>query len=420
MTIPRNPAPDVRTAIYFFASGNGANTAWLAQALQQSGRVVPVALDKSILDERIAALNPQAVFLDFSNGQPADIAAIHDHLAREWPLLPMVGTGSSAEPGTVLTALRTGVDDFVEIGASAPDVSAMLNALLERRRTQHANTRGQTVALLGARAGLGTTTLATNLALLLQEQVTRMTVGLAGHAQRGVALLDLGLPARDGLMYLDTQSGFSFVDGIHSIRRLDLTLVQTALARHVSGAAVLPLPSSLAQMREVSHADAAALVKRLGDFFDFQVADLGGFSNPDFIAHAVQEADKIWVVCDQSIGAIVSTASLLRDLRARGVELARMALVVNQMDAGVSLTARDIATRLELPLEHVLPARRAALLSAANRGEVLARVARNDPYVQAVLAMARAVHSENAGSASLPAQGSRWSAFKAQLSGKRR
>ena len=420
MTISRNPAPDARTAIYFFASSNGANTAWLAQALQASGKVVPVTLDKSVLDERIAALNPQAVFLDFANGQSADISAVHDHLAREWPLLPIVGAGSAADPGIMLSALRAGVDDFVDIGASAQDVSATLVALLERRTMQHANTRGRTVALLGARAGIGVTTLATNLALLLQELVSRTTAGLAAHAQRGVALLDLGLPARDGLMYLDTQSSFNFVDGVQSIRRLDLTLVQTALAHHVSGTVVLPLPHSLSQMREISHADSAALVKRLGDFFEFQIADLGGFSTLDFIANAVQEADKIWVVCDQSIGAIVSTATLLRDLQARGLEAGRFALVVNQMDAGVSLTAKDIAARLGLPLQHVLPARRAALLSAANRGEVLARANRNDSYAQAVLAMAKALHSEYSTSANLQvAPSSRWSQLTAHFTGKR-
>lgn len=418
MNTPRNPALGYGTETYLFASNSGANVTWLLHALQRGGTVVPVTLNAEMLDERIAALNPQAVLLDFSKEQAASAAEVHRLLKRDWPSLPILGTGSATEPSTMLTALRAGVDDFLDMAAPAQDVASTLRALLERRNAQQASARGRTIALLGARAGLGVTTLATNLALILHDLVTRASTSPVSQPHRGVALLDLGLPARDGLLYLDTQSSFSFVDGVHNLRRLDQTLVQTALAHHTSGTAVLPLPSSLAQVREISHADSVALIKRLGDFFDFQITDLGGFSTIDFIAQTAQEADKTWVVCDQSIGAIVSTAGLLRDLQARGMELQRFALVVNKLDQGVGLTARDIATRLGLPLAHVLPMRRTALLSAANRGEVLSRVARNDPYVQAVLGMAKGLHREYGDTAKSPMQELSWSAFMTQLTDK--
>ncbi len=198
--------------------------------------------------------------------------------------------------------------------------------------------------------------MATSLALTLNDQLAQASARPQGRASRqGVALLDLGLPARDGLLYLDTQSGFSFVDGVRNLRRLDQTLLHTALAHHTSGVAVLPLPASLTQVREISHADSVALIKRLADFFDFQIADLGGFSTIDCMAQTVREAQRNWVVCDQSIGGIVSTANMLKELRARGVETEHFSLVVNKFDNHVGLSAKDIAERLELPLQHVLP-----------------------------------------------------------------
>lgn len=74
---------------------------------------------------------------------------------------------------------------------------------------------------------MGVTTLATHLAVMLQEMqahdlsdATPQTASKtfwscqlpqddAAHA----ALLDLGLPARDGLLYLSVAGDFSFVDG---------------------------------------------------------------------------------------------------------------------------------------------------------------------------------------------------------------
>jgi len=407
---------------FILASGSGSNISWLVQALQRTGIVVAANLTTTSLDERIGTLAPQAVFLDFSNGQADAATEAFRHVRRDWPTLPILGLGSSAEPSEMLGALRAGVDDFIDVAAPSLNVETTVVGLLARRTAQLAGTRGRTLAVLGARGGLGVTTLATNLTLLLQDAFKRQlpdhSVGHGANG-RGVALLDLGLPARDGLLYLDTQSTFSFVDGVHNLRRLDQTLVHTAFARHSSGAVVLPLPSSLAQVREISHADSAALIRRMTNFFDFQIADLGGFSTVDFIAQTVQEADKTWIVCDQSIGAIVSTANLLRELQARGLEPQRLGLVVNKFDPGVGLSARDIAARLQLSLMHVLPMRRTALLGAASRGEMLTRVARNDPYVVAVSGMVRALQREFAPIPDrVSAVESPWSAFMAQLTGK--
>jgi pilus assembly protein CpaE len=419
MNAPRDSIPEAGAETYLFASSNGSHITWLTDALGRLGSVVVLSPDTRSIDERIALLGPVAVFIDFSPDQIAEASQLHQRLKRDWPALPVLATGTSVQPAAMLAALRAGVDDFVDVAAAPADAVSTLRALLERRSSLHGGTRGSTLALLGARAGLGVTTLATSLALMLNAQLAQAPARPQARTQRhGVALLDLGLPARDGLLYLDTQSGFSFVDGVRNLRRLDQTLLHTALAHHTSGVAVLPLPASLSQVREISHADSVALIKRLADFFDFQIADLGGFSTIDFIAQTSREAQQSWVVCDQSIGAIVSTANLLKELRARGVETERLSLVVNKFDSHVGLSAKDIAERLELPLLHVLPARSAPLLAAASRGEMLVRIARGDPYSQAVTGLARSLHQEYmSASGQPPAKDQRWVALMSQLTG---
>lgn len=424
MNAPRDRFPDAGTATYVFVCADPARVAWMTDALAGQGVVVPLRAGAGIA-ERIGMLSPQAVLIDFGGGGADDAAALLQQLRQDWPALPVAAAGLATDPAATLGALRAGVDDFIDLAGAPEDAQVTLRALMQRRAATQRSVRGSTLALLGARAGVGTTTLATSLALLLQEQL-----GGPGAAQRsatatqrrGVALLDLGLPARDVLLYLDTPSEFSFVDGVRNLRRIDPTLLQTALAHHDSGVALLPLPASLAQVREISHADSAQLIRRLADFFDLQVADLGGFSSVDFIAQTAREADRVWVVCDQSIGAIVSTAALLKDLKAKGVDLRGFALVVNKFDSHVELSAREIAARLELPLAHVVPARAAALNAAASRGEMLVRTARSDAYTQAVAAMARSLRESLPGSSlgtSAPrgatASPARWRALGKQI-----
>lgn len=425
MNAPRDRFPDAGTATYVFVCADPARVAWMTDALAGQGVVVPLRAGAGI-EERIGMLAPQAVLIDFGGGGADDAAALLQRLRQDWPALPVAAAGLATDPAATLGALRAGVDDFIDLAGAAEDAQATLRALMQRRAATQRTVRGGTIALLGARAGVGTTTLATSLALLLQEQLGgppgAAPRNAAATQRRGVALLDLGLPARDALLYLDTPSEFSFVDGVRNLRRIDPTLLQTALAHHDSGVALLPLPTSLAQVREISHADSAQLIRRLADFFDLQVADLGGFSSVDFIAQTAREADHVWVVCDQSIGAIVSTAALLKDLKAKGVDLQGFALVVNKFDSHVELSAREIAARLELPLAHVVPARAATLNAAASRGEMLVRTARSDAYTQAVAAMARSLRESLPGGGpganaprSAAASPARWRALGKQI-----
>lgn len=419
MNAPRDNLPETGAETYLFASPNSSHITWLTDALGQLGAVVILPAEAKSIDERIAMLSPAAVFLDFSGDHAAAAGELHQRLKREWPTLPVLATGVSAEPASMLAALRAGVDDFVDMSAPPTDAINTLRKLLDRQSSLQSRTRGCTLALLGARPGIGVTTLAASLSLMLNDQLSQAAApSHSRNTRRGVALLDLGLPARDGLLYLDTQSGFSFVDGVRNLRRLDQTLLHTALAHHTSGVAVLPLPASLAQVREISHADSVALIKRLGDFYDFQIADLGGFSTLDFVAQTVKAAQRSWVVCDQSIGAIVSTANMLKELRTRGVETDRLSLVVNKFDSHVGLPAKDIAERLELPLHHVLPARSTQLLAAASRGEMLVRTARNDAYSQAVAGLARGLSQEYTSEAGQPpAKEPSWVARMSQIAG---
>ncbi len=130
-------------------------------------------------------------------------------------------------------------------------------------------------------------------------------------AERSTALLDLGIPAADSTLLLDTQSEFNFADAVRNLRRFDQTFVHTAFGRHRSGLAVTTLPQDLSQMREVSYASAVNLLNRLRTFFDHQIVDLGGFTNLEFIAQVMRGADNVWLVCDPNVASAVSAVDLL-------------------------------------------------------------------------------------------------------------
>ncbi|VWD16273.1 fimbrial protein [Burkholderia contaminans] len=362
------------TDLFVCASSLAEHVQWLSQSLVSAGAVEGAPLEGAALSQRIGVLNPALVFIDFS-GDCAAASTVVAAVRLSHPGVPVVALGSLAQPEGALAALRAGVRDFVDFSAPAEEALRITRVLLDNVG-EPANRHGKVAALLGARAGMGVSTLAANLSVLMQKRPAD-----PAHA---AALLDLGLPAGDGALFLNTRCEFHFVEAVRNLRRIDRTFVTTALARHASGVALTTLPPNLADLREVATASCAALLNRLRAFFDHQIVDLGGFPNREFIAQVVNLADETWLVCDQGVASVVSAIEMLDGLRDAGAATERIRLVVNQFDAELGLMPAQIAERLDLSLLATLPSRRVSIGHAANQGKLIAEVAERDPYVRAL------------------------------------
>ncbi|WP_241781191.1 AAA family ATPase [Comamonas thiooxydans] len=387
---------------------------WLASALGSDAEVIPVAGDLAALHTAISAPGLGVVVVDFSAPMTEAAIVLVSDLRVIFPGVVIMGAGSAVEPMSMRAALRCGVAEFIDWDASESEASVAIRHQMHVRSQLPAavaleqETKGFSLPLLGARVGMGVTTLATHLAVMFQEMhaydvrgaknkkqlarpfgASQLPLDESAHA----VLLDLGLPARDGLLYLGIAGDFSFVDAVQNTRRLDATLIESAFAKHSTGTVTLAWPSDLGMLREVSPAAAAGVVNTLKSLLGVQVIDLGGMVQADFLAPLLRESGQGWVVCDQSLGGIVSTAQMLKELDAKGVNRSTLKLVLNRFNAQAGLPAKEVAQRLGLELLHVVPDRSTVLLNAASCGQLLSQSLRGDPYVTCVRSMARALLS---------------------------
>ena len=389
---------------------------WLAGALGNAAQVIPVAHDVGQLHAHIEGPDLGLVVVDFS--APATDASVElvTELRNTCPGVLVIGAGAAAEPTSMRAALRCGVAEFIDWYASEAEARAVIEQQLQATATARPS-QSVTAAvepeqshvmlpLLGGRVGMGVTTLATHLAVMLQEMQAHDVRGANRRQQAArsfassqlptdqathAALVDLGLPARDSLLYLNMAGNFSFVDAVQNLRRLDSTLLASAVEKHASGAAALAWPTDLSLLREVSPASAAAVLKALRGILKAQVIDLGGMVQADFLAPVLHECGAAWVVCDQSLGGIVSTAQMLKELDGKGVDRSTLKLVINRFNPQAGLPAKEVAQRLGLELLQVIPDRGAALLGAASCGQLLSQTLRGDPYVTSIRSMARSL-----------------------------
>lgn len=383
--MPHSGQDDRQDKRFLLYSADRTLAAALALALGRAGSLAQEA-DPTRLADALAEVQPHLVFLDFnpdpaSPAKLADAAARAAALARLAPTVPRVALGAQDRPEGPLAALRAGLSDFVDPFGAPAEVQEAVLRLCGAVPGQDVGARS--VAVLGVRAGVGTSTFCAHLCDL---------AGRASRhaAERGVALLDLGCPVADAQLYLATGAGeFDFAQAVHALPRLDKTLIRTAFATSAGGVTVVPLPTDLDAMQDVSHGDALGLVSTLSRHFGAVVADLGGFPNADFTARLAGQADEAWLFTDQSVGALVSLAQLLRELETRGVRRSRLRLIVNRYDPSYGMSGEQIATRFGVTLLGEIPDRTRQLLASANQGRLLHATAEADPYVRAVQAILR-------------------------------
>lgn len=327
--------------------------------------------------------------LDYRREQATASNDLSRHLQRAMPDLPLVAVGSTApdQLDGVVTALRAGLRDILDLEASTADIDAVLRRAVNSAplRTVAAEPvhKARLVLVLGVRAGVGSSTLAAHVSVLAQQLGHPVAAEASADPQQhdnALLLLDLGQPAGDAALYLNVDSHFHYEDALRNATRIDATLARTALTRHPGGLALLGQPAG---SDGGPIADPAVLVQRLRGVFDTVVCDFGGAPLRQIPRSLLNSSDEVWLVADQAIGTLVSLDLALKQLEALGARDARLHLVVNRYDEASGLAPEKIAERFALPLLATLP-ECPGLRASANHGHLLQQDAPRDPYLRAL------------------------------------
>ena len=174
-----------------FISGSDANWLWLSDAVGDRFMLVRESGTFSEITKRVGLVSPSMAVVDYSPQVGLDASLIVKELRELAPDLPVVAMGSKDSTEDVVNALRSGVKDFLSLDSSAGEVTKILTGVVEKAPKQSNERKGYALVVLGGRQGVGSTTLAVNLAVQLAKQNKDSTL-----------LLDFGLPLGDGLVDL--------------------------------------------------------------------------------------------------------------------------------------------------------------------------------------------------------------------------
>jgi pilus assembly protein CpaE len=178
------------------------------------------------------------------------------------------------------------------------------------------------ILVTGSKGGVGTTTVALNLAVQLAMQ-TRQRVGL----------LDLARPFGQISLMLDLEPRFTILDALERISRLDEALLSSMAMRHKTGVEILagPLhaPMKAEQRQSVTLAALTQLVAIASRAFEYAVIDIGVVNAAEW-APVLHEAGTLLLVAEPSVLALGMISRHISAAAPAGVDCERIQIVVNR------------------------------------------------------------------------------------------
>ena len=271
-------------------------------------------------------------------------------------------TSSTASAEQLLEAMRAGANDFLRPDAAAAefgDVLRRATGALPAQPARPQTSSGLTLAVFSNKGGVGTTTIAINVASSLARRTSRSAV-----------LVDLVFQHGDIATLLDVPMTHTIAQLSRELDRADESYLKSVVCRHASGLYVLPAPASADEAEAVTAAHVGRLLSTLRKVFEFVIVDLGNeFS--DQTLTALDAAERILLVTLPDVHSIRNTRRGLELFERLRYDPAKIVLTVNRADAHGRMQQDTMETALGRPIQWSVPNDYAAVVQAVSQGTVI-------------------------------------------------
>ena len=308
------------------------------------------------------------VILPLQEMGPVELATLEREVLRGGSTM-VIGTAPQADPALIVQAMRAGIQEFLVFPPNPQEFSGALDRLVRRGRPEAE--QGKTIAVYTAKGGLGTTSIAVNIAF-----------GLADANPTGrVALADFVVHGGDLRVHLNMSPSYDVGDLVARVERIDADLLSSILTPVEGGVWVLPSSDRPEIAELVDSATAATLITELKRHFAYTVLDCEHYITDRTLA-ALDAADKIVLVTQLNVAALRGTQRTISLCERLGFGEDKLVIVVNRHQSNEVLTPSDASTLLNMPIFHLLPNDFRTSDGAVSKGVPVARYDKNSRLTQ--------------------------------------
>jgi len=299
-----------------------------------------------------SAQQPDVIVLDLrADGRiPPAVAAIR----RQHPATGIVIAASATDSTLLLQAMRAGVNELVSDPITQADLKQAITRVASQRHTGEVR---KTFGFVGGKGGVGTTTVAVNVAAIL---------GAHSHENRTL-IMDLHPAGGDAGVLLNVEPRFSVSDALDNTHRLDSIFFKSLVTDAGSHLDLLASPDQ-AVARHTDASKIRAVIEFASQTYSYTVLDLPRADGA--VLDGLDTLSAIVVVVNQELATVKSASRLAAALRQRyGVE--KVSIVVNRFDRQAEISQADIERVVGTKVAYTFPSDYRLALQALHKGSLL-------------------------------------------------
>jgi len=291
---------------------------------------------------------PQVLVVDVRGRDhlPAGLAAFR----RQHPGAGAVLVVSSLDPRLMLEGMRAGVNECVTEPVTAKALDDAVRRVLTSTIPEPA---GQVFAFVGAKGGVGTSTLAVNTA-----------AALGRVSREPVLLIDLHNGHGDDAVFLGVEPRFSVLDALENIERVDESFFAGIVEKTEAGVHLLASPNQ-PRPGGIDARRARALLESAAQMYRVTVLDVA--RSDMTLLDSLDAATTIVVATSQEIASLRNAARMAAMLRSR-YGATRVKVVINRFQRDAVIAHDDVERVIGGEVKHLIPSDYPVALAALNAG----------------------------------------------------
>ena len=297
------------------------------------------------------------------------------------PEIPVIILSEGDSESLALETIKDGAADYLVKSTCTRDLllRAVQYALVRQKNTAKSITGPSSeqttiIEVIGVKGGMGTTTVACNLAAELRLQTGK-----------NVLLADLDTQAGSVSFLMSAQGKYSMMDAISIVHDLDQSSWDRLVTKAAEALYVLPSPG-LMGTGELHPGNVRQVLVRARPMYEWMVLDLGRLNA--ISAGVLDIVNQLFVVTTIGIPALYEAKRVISAVVKAGVERERLRIIVNDIEETHSLSGSQLTLIFGTPVFASLPRDSEEL----HRACVLRRLsAENSPMRRGIGEIARKV-----------------------------
>lgn len=265
----------------------------------------------------IRAGNPQIVILEVKEVEQGvrECAFIVSH----FPQTTEIVTATEKNPDWILRLIRAGASEYLTKPIAAAELVAAINKISRRydQQSEQGSNKGSVISVYNPSGGIGTTTIAVNLAATLAAEGEK------------VVLADLNLFSGDVTTFLDLAPRYTLASVMAERGRVDANFLRSVIVSHSSGVQVLSGPTDLGEADMILPELLQEVIAVLRTLFRYTIIDTGGQLFGCNLA-TFNSSDRILFTTLLNLPALNNAKRYLAAMGNEGFDAARVKLLINR------------------------------------------------------------------------------------------